>query len=106
MMNYTEMKSNYEVIKSFCAQNRYGLTVTAGVLAESMCLADRHEFMRFMDDLTMNEFVGNYPTALFDDAAAIELYRQVNNGKLGFLDFVEITVGKSVRDSVQKEMGL
>lgn len=105
MMNYTEMKSNYEVIKSFCAQNRYGLTVTAGVLAESNYLADRHEFMQFMDDLTMNEFVGNYLTALFNDTA-IESYRQVNNGKLGFLDFVEMTVGKSVRDSVQKEMGL
>ena len=105
MMNYTEMKSNYEVIKSFCAQNRYGLTVTAGILAESNYLADRHEFMQFMDDLTMNEFVGNYLTALFNDTV-IEFYRQVNNGKLGFLDFVEMTVGKSVRDSVQKEMGL
>ena len=105
MMNYTEMKSNHEVIKSFCAQNRYGLTVTAGILAESNYLADRHEFMQFMDDLTMNEFVGNCLTALFNDTV-IELYRQVNNGKLGFLDFVEMTVGKSVRDSVQKEMGL
>ena len=53
----------------------------------------------------MNEFVGNYLTALFSDTA-IEFYRQVNNGELGFLDFVEKTVGKSVRDSVQKEMGL
>ena len=105
MMNYTEMKSNYEVIKSFCAQNRYGLTVTAGVLAESNYLADRHEFMQFMDDLTMNEFVGNYLTALFSDTA-IEFYRQVNNGELEFLDVVEKTVGKSVRDCGQKEMGL
>ena len=105
MMNYTEMKSRHEVIKTFCAQNRYGLTVTAGVLAESNYLADRHEFMQFMDDLTMNEFVGNYLTALFSDTA-IEFYRQVNNGELGFLDFVEKTVGKSVRDSVQKERGL
>lgn len=105
MMNYTEMKSNHEVIKSFCAQNRYGLTVTAGILAESNYLADRHEFMQFMDDLTMSEFVGNYLTALLNDTV-IEFYRQVNNGKLGFLDFVEMAVGKSVRDSVQKEMGL
>ena len=105
MMNYAEMKSNYEVIKTFCAQNRYGLTVTAGVLAESNYFADRHEFMRFMDDLTMDEFVGNYLTALLNNAA-IEFYRQVNNDELGFLDFVEMTVGKSVRDSVQKEMGL
>lgn len=105
MMNYTEMKSNYEVIKTFCAQNRYGLTVTAGVLAESNYLADRHEYMQFMDDLTMNEFIGNYLTALFS-VTAIEFYRQINNGELGFLDFVEKTVGKSVRDSVQKEMGL
>ena len=105
MMNYTEMKSNYEVIKTFCAQHRYGLTVTAGILAESNYLADQHEFMQFMDDLTMNEFVGNYLTALFSDTA-IEFYRQVNNGELGFLDFVEKIVGKSMRDSVQKEMGL
>ena len=105
MMNYTEMKSNHEVIKSFCAQNRYGLTVTAGILAESSYLADRHEFMQFMDDLTMDEFVGNYLTALLNDTA-IEFYRQVNNGELGFLDFVEENLGKSVRDSVQKEMGL
>ena len=105
MMNYTEMKSNHEVIKTFCAQNRYGLTVTAGVLAESIYLADRHEYMQFMNDLTMDEFVGNYLTALLNNAA-IEFYRQVNNGELGFLDFVEKTVGKSVRDSVQKEMGL
>ena len=105
MMNYTEMKSNREAIKTFCAQHRYGLTVTAGALAESIYAADRHEFMQFLDDLTMDEFVGNYLTALLNNAA-IEFYRQVNNGELGFLDFVEKTVGKSVRDSVQKEMGL
>ena len=105
MMNYTEMKSRHEVIKTFCAQHRYGLTVAAGVFVESNYLADRHEYMQFMDDLTMDEFAGNYLTALFSDTA-IELYRQVNNGELGFLDFVEKTVGKSVKDSVQKEMGL
>ena len=105
MMNYAEMKSNHEVIKTFCAQNRYGLTVTAGILAESIYSVDRHEFMQFMDDLTMDEFAGNYLTVLLNDTA-IEFYRQVNNGELGFLDFVEMTVGKSVRDSVQKEMGL
>ena len=105
MMNYTEMKYNHEVIKTFCAQNRHALTVAQGVLAESNHLADRHELMRFMDDLTMDEFVGNSLTGLLNDTA-IEFYRQVNNGELGFLDFVEKIVGKSMRDSVQKEMGL
>lgn len=98
---YDEMKSNHEVIKTFCAQHRYGLTVAAGVLAEQNGLANRDDYIKFMNDLTIDEFTGNYLTALLNPMAVVE-YIRVSNGETGFFDFVEKYMGKNIRNAVQK----
>lgn len=99
--NYDEMKSRHEVIKAFCAQHRYGLTVVGGVLAERNCLANREDYMKFLDDLTIDEFVGNYLTALLAPFA-VDIYKRVLDSEMSFYDFVEQTGGKDVRDAVQE----
>lgn len=98
--NYDEMTSRHEVIKTFCAQHRYGLTVVGGVLAERQRLANREDYMKFLDDLSIDEFTGNYLTALLTPFA-VDIYKRVLDGELGFYDFIEQTVGKDVRETVQ-----
>ena len=98
---YEEMKDDHGVIKTFCAQHRYGLTVAGGVLAEQYGLANRDDYIKFMNDLTIDEFTGNYLTALFNPMTVAE-YIRVSNGETGFFDFVEKFMGKNVRNAVQK----
>lgn len=99
--NYDEMKSRHEVIKTFCAQHRYGLTVTGGVLAERLCLANREDYMKFLNDLSIDEFTGNYLTGLLTPFA-VDLYKKVSDGEMSFYDFIEQTSSKDVRDAVQE----
>lgn len=99
--NYDEMKSRHEVIKTFCAQHRYGLTVAGGVLAERQCLANREDYMKFLDDLSIDEFTGNYLIALLTPFV-VDIYKRVLDGEMGFYDFIERTDGKDVRDAVQE----
>lgn len=99
--NYDEMKFRHEVIKAFCAQHRYGLTVVGGVLAERQRLANREDYMKFLDDLSIDEFTGNYLTALLTPFA-VDIYKRVLDGEMSFYDFIEQVGGKDVRDAVQE----
>lgn len=99
--NYDEMKSRYEVIKTFCAQHRYGLTVAGGVLAERLCLANRKDYMKFLNDLSIEEFTGNYLTGLLNPLS-VDLYKKVIDGEMGFYDFIEQTSDKKLRRTVQE----
>lgn len=103
MLTYNEMKSNHEVIKSFCCQNRHALTVVGGILAEGIGLANRDDYINFMNELTIDEFIGNYLTALLN-CACIDAYKKVNSGKMGFYDFVEEYNGKLTRKELEKYM--
>lgn len=103
MSNYTEMKANREVIKTFCVQNRYALTVVGGIYAESMKLSTYEDYTKFLEELTMDEFVGNYLTALFNKHA-LEGYQKVNNGEIGFYEFLDRYVGLSTRIAFEERM--
>ena len=103
MLTYNEMKSNHEVIKSFCCQNRHALTVAGGIMAEKMWLTSRDEYIKFMSELAIDEFIGNYLTALLQ-SACIDAYKKVNNAEMGFYDFVEQYMGKQVREELEKYM--
>lgn len=103
MSNYTKMKANHEVIKTFCVQNRYALTVVGGITAEALNLSTYEDYTKFLEELTMDEFVGNYLTALFNENA-LEGYRKVNTGEIGFYDFLDKYVGKTVRILFEERM--
>lgn len=103
MFNYIEMKANHEVVKTFCVQNRYALTVVGGICAETMKLSTYEDYTKFLEELTMDEFVGNYLTALFDEHT-LEGYRKVNTGEIGFCEFLDKYVGKRVRIAVEERM--
>lgn len=99
--NYDEMKSSHEVIKAFCAQYRHGLTVVGGILAERQCVANREDYTKFLNDLSIDEFTGNYLIALVTPFA-VEAYKRVLDGEMSFYDLIEQTVGEDVRDAVQE----
>ena len=103
MSNYTEMKANYEVIKTFCVQNRYALTGVGGMYAETMKVSTYEDYTKVLEELTMDEFVGNYLTALCNEHA-LEGYRKVNTGEIGFYDFLDKYVGKMVRIAFEERM--
>lgn len=102
--NYDEMKSRHEVIKAFCAQHRHGLTVVGGILAERKRLVNREDYMKFLNDLTIDEFTGYYITALLTPFA-VDIYNRVLDGEMSFYDFIEQSCGKDVvRDAVQESI--
>ena len=103
MSNYTKMKANHEVIKTFCVQNRYALTVIGGIYAETMNLSTYEDYTKFLEELTMDEFVGNYLTAMFNQHA-LEGYQKVNTGEIGFCEFLDKYVGKMVRVVFEERM--
>lgn len=100
-VSYDEMKSRYEVLKAFCDQYRYELTVTGGILAERLGLMNHEDYMKFLNDLSLDEFTGNYFTALLTPFA-IDIYKSVLDDTMSFYDFIEQTYNKDLRDAVQE----
>lgn len=101
--NYDEMKSGHEVIKTFCTQYRRGLTAVGGILAERQCIANHEDYTKFLNDLSIDEFAGNYLIAL-GTPFAVDLYKRVLDGEMSFYDLVEQTVGEDVRDAIQENI--
>lgn len=99
--NYDEMKTGYEVVKTYCTQYRRGLTAVGGILAERHHVANREDYTKFLNDLSIDEFTGNYLIAL-GIPFAVELYKRVLDDEISFYDLVEQTVGEDVRDAVQE----
>lgn len=99
--NYDEMKTSHEVIKTFCTRYRCGLTAVGGILAERQCIANREDYTKFLNGLSIDEFTGNYLIAL-GTPFAVDLYKRVLDGEMSFYDLVEQTVDEDVRDTVQE----
>lgn len=99
--NYDEMKTSHEVIKTFCTQYRRGLTAVGGILAERQYIANREDYTKFLNDLSIDEFTGNYLIAL-GTPFAVDSYKRVLDDEMNFYDFIEQTVGEDIRDAVQE----
>ena len=78
MFTYEDMKSNYETIKEFCHLYRTELTVFAGVLCEQLGGLTYSDYVKFMNELSDEEFVGNYLNGLLSDIP-VDDYRLLVN---------------------------
>ena len=81
------MHMDYMLIKQFCELYHTELTVLSSMLAEHRELANYSDYIKFLEDLSIEEFVGSYLVNLFVDVG-LEMYDKVLKGDLKFDDFV------------------
>lgn len=102
MFTYENMKSNYETIKEICEKYRKELTVYGGVLGESIGLIDCSEYVKFMNELSFEEFVGNFMSGLLNEDV-ISIYRDVLDGNSTFEEIVSLS-GEDVKNYYLEEL--
>ena len=102
MFTYENMKSNYETIKEICAKYRKELTVYGGVLGEHGGLVDCSEYIKFMNELSFEEFVGNFMTGLLNDDV-ISIYRDVLDGVNTF-EKITSAFGEDIKNNYLEEL--
>lgn len=78
MISYEEMKANHEIIKEMCKKYRKELTVIGGIIGEYYDLITCHEYIKFMNELSDDKFVGNYLQTIIIPEG-IERYKRVLN---------------------------
>ena len=103
MFTYEDIKTNYETIKEFCHSYRTELTVFAGVLCEKLGGVTYSDYVKFMNELSDEEFVGNYLTGLLTDAP-VEDFRPILNGEKTFGEYVEDYVGEDIVNAYYEKM--
>lgn len=89
MFTYENMKSNYEIIKEICEKYRKELTVYGGVLGEHAELVDCSEYIKFMNELSFEVFVGNFMTGLLNEDV-ISIYRDILDGEQTFEEITSL----------------
>ena len=97
MYTYEDMKQNYEIIKEFCKNYRKELTVYAGVLTEQYGGCTYSDYVKFVNELSEEEFLGNYLSGLLTDEPVNE-FKQIINGEQTFVEYIS----KIVNDDVVK----
>lgn len=102
MFTYENMKSNYETIKEICEKYRKELTVYGGVLGESTGLIDCSEYVKFMNELSFEEFVGNFMSGLLNEDV-ISIYRDILDGNSTFEEIVSLS-GEDVKNYYLEEL--
>lgn len=103
MITYEEMRSNYEIIKEMCKKYRKEMTVFGGTLLEQNEISTCSEYVKFMNELTFDEFVGNFFVTLLDESGT-DIYKSILDGETMFDDFVEDMFGEDVKDMYLEEM--
>lgn len=91
MYNLKIMKEEHEIIKEFCIKFRTELTIAAGIFGEFMELVNCDDYIEFTKDLSNDEFIGNYLTALFS-GTTVTWYRPILNGEKTFEDLLAETM--------------
>lgn len=100
-MGKTNIERNHTVIKMVCTIYRKELTIYSSVIGKYYRGIDIEEYINFINDLSLDEFVGNYLIALYDDYT-IKLYIRL----LEIHDFVrwveELSIGSNIEKEIKK----
>lgn len=90
MTTVKDLKANYEVIRQVCEKYRKELTSYQGVIIDkySGLDVDVNEYIKFMNTLPLDVFVGNLLVDLlnFDN---MEIYKELMADKITFKEFIE-----------------
>ena len=103
MLTYEDMKSNYEIIKGLCRSYRTELTVYAGILGEQLGGCTYSDYVKFTNELSDEEFVGNYLNGLLTDTPVTD-FRPVLDGEITFGEYVKKYVDENVVNTYYEKM--
>ena len=88
MMNYYEMKKRQATIKEYCKMFRKELTIFGGIVGEHFGLLEFDEYIRFMNELTEDEFEGNYLQNISNEMY-YDFTKKLVDGEITFIEYVE-----------------
>lgn len=95
MLDYRDIRSNYETIKKFCKKYRKEITVYQGCFIESNGITDYSTYTRIMNEMSDDEFIGNMFTALLNYHYC-ELIDKILKGKLELNDMIKNLYGEEL----------
>lgn len=87
MHKYKELERNYKIIKKFAIRYRKELTVHQGAIGELCGEISCSDYVKFMNNLSDGEFVGNMLCSLLAPHN-IKMFEQILDGKKDFDIFV------------------
>lgn len=96
MYKYKEMKRNYKIIKEFAIRYRKELTVLQGVICEFNGMVSCSDYVKIMNKLSSDEFVGNLLTSLLHSDVT-EIYKQILDGKASFDIIINQTLSNDAK---------
>lgn len=104
MYTYEAFKSNYKVIKDFCAKYRNELTDMQAKVMITLGMSTYSDFIKFMNELTFDEFVGNQLMAVTNNES-IEMYQKILDGEMEFEELAELCIGSysELNDFINEE---
>lgn len=92
MYTYETFKSNYEVVKNFCAKYRKEITDMQARVMIDLGMSTYSEFNKFMNELTFDEFVGNQLMGVSNNET-IEMYQKILDGEMEIGELVRLCIG-------------
>lgn len=90
MITVKDLKANYEVIRQVCEKYRKELTSYQGVIIDkySGLDVDVNEYIKFMNTLPLDVFVGNLLVDLLN-FGNMKIYKELMADKITFEEFIE-----------------
>lgn len=101
MLNYEEIKLNQNIIKEFCKKYRKELTITGGLLGEKLEQVNYSDYVKFFDELTIEEFTVNYYIGLFNKDV-IQIYKDILEGKMNYDEYLKSELEDIYEDYLDK----
>lgn len=86
-MTKEKLFKNRKVVKDFCEKYRKELTVYQALVCKKLYGMNPEDYIEFMNDLSMDEFIGNNLTALMQDTV-INWFIETLAGRMTFEDIV------------------
>ena len=103
MTTYAQMKENYEIIRKFSEMYRKDLTLLAATAGENCGLVSREDYIKFADEMTLDEFVGNQLVGLLN-SENIETFRKILDGEMEFREMVSDILSDEIWNEVCRKI--
>lgn len=88
MKSYESMVEDYRLIKEFCSTYRTELNIVGALMSENYLLTTYDDYMKFISDLSDDEFYANYLGCLLNDVSMF-LIRSLMKGVTSIDDYVK-----------------
>lgn len=100
---YEDARSNLKTIRDFTERFRRELTITGGVISEEYGIISCDDYIKIMDELSLEEFAGNYLTGLLN-SDVIDAYKEILDGHEDYCDLIQNTLDDEIIDTIRKRL--